>query len=922
MTESQAPEDRSDITGVQPYHLRCEHRERPLGIDASEPRFSWRLRSGRRGARPVAFLVRVEALEAPGDSRLVWDSGWVEQDASEVACAAALVSGTRYRWTVAVRDEQGAAATASSWFETGLLHRDEFRGQWITRDPRAVPPSAGMDPPSDDDIPTSMRHTAPPALFRTEVRVHQEVVSARLHVTARGVYTAWVNGVRAGDDELCPGWTDYHDRIQYQTYDVTDSLSGGTTAVGIECADGWWSGRIGFDTRRQALHYGDQPEVWAMLVMRHRDGSVTTTATGAGWTQGRGEIDYSDLLMGERQDARRGAPGWAEPGFDDSAWAPALVRAGSDLSRLTAQVDEPIRATMELPAKAAWRDPEDRVLIDFGQNLVGRARIRLPRLPSGTTIVFRYGEMLDGEVLYTANLRTAEARDVHVSSGAEGEVFEPRYTLHGFRYLEVSGLPPTVGMAREDATAVVLHNAIPFENSTTTSSADVNALLSNITWGQRGNFVGVPTDCPQRDERLGWMADAQVFLPTAAANASVAAFFTRWLRDVRHAQSPEGSFPDVVPVVGTTFGDGAPAWGDAGVIIPWDLYRIYGDRRLLAESFDSMRRWVDFVHRENPDLLWRRRTGNAYGDWLQIDARTPRDVLATAYFARSARIVSFAARALDRLAEAEEYGTLADRIRTAFVDAFVDGDGRIDGDTQTCYLLALAFELVPDELAARIPEHLVRTIDQHDGLLTTGFVGVSLLCPVLTGIGRADLAFALLETDRYPSWLYSVRHGATTIWERWDGWTEARGFQSVEMNSFNHYSLGSVGQWIMSDVAGIDQQPDSVAYRSLRMAPLVGGTLTSASGSYESPRGLIRSEWTVRDDRFDWLVEVPPGAVAELVAPSTGTTVDGLDPAQAEGVEVVEQTAAGTALRVASGRYAISGQAVRSARREPATARR
>jgi alpha-L-rhamnosidase len=486
-------------------------------------------------------------------------------------------------------------------------------------------------------------------------------------------------------------------------------------------------------------------------------------------------------------------------------------------------------------------------------------------------VVLRHGETLDQGGLYTANLRSAEQRDVYVARDGEANVFEPVFTLHGFRYLEVTGLDREVAV--EHVTAQVLSSATPAAGTIETSSADVNQLISNIRWGQRGNFVGLPTDCPQRDERLGWLADAQVFLPTAALNADVQAFFARWLADVRGAQSIEGSFPDVVPVVSTFFADGAPAWGDAGVLIPWHLYRVYGDRRLLAESIDSMRRWVDFVERHNPSLVWSKRVGHHFGDWLQIDAETPRPLLATAYFARSAATVAQAARALGLAEAATHYAGLADRIAATFRSTFVDSDGRLAGDTQTGYLLALAFDLVSGEQRTRAAAHLVEAIERHNGLLTTGFVGVSLLCPVLSEIGRDDLAFALLETDRYPSWLYSVRQGATTIWERWDGWTEHAGFQSVEMNSFNHYSLGSVGEWLYRYVAGIDQQPDSVAYQRLLIAPRVGGTITSASAAYESPRGRIAVSWTLVDEKVEVNVEIPPGATATVVVP-------GLDPRQ------------------------------------------
>lgn len=845
------------------YDLRTEHLAEPLGIDVAVPRFSWRLRSGRRGAAQSAYRIVVRS----GD-REVWDSGRVESSqTSGIELATRLSSRTSYRWFLEVFDETGVRSepeTAS--FETALLSPTEFRGAWIGRDVHWDAPDNELDPPVDDDIPTKVRHIPPAAHLRREFGVTTPVTRARAYATARGLYTLHVNGRRVGDHELAPGWTDYRDRILYQTYDLTPLVRDGLNAIGIVLADGWWSGYVGFDSRRQGKHYGTAPQAWAMIVLEHDDGTETVITTDATWREHRGAIGYTDPLMGELVDARQELHGWTEPGFDDSAWAPARELA-HDHDLLVAQVDEPIRATLEVPAVERLADPDGRALYDFGQNLVGRVRVELGAMSAGQQVVLRHGEVLDDDGrLYTANLRTAEARDVYVSAGSASNLFEPTFTVHGFRYLELSGLehPP----APDQVTAVVLHNDTPFVGEITTSSADVNQLVSNIRWGQRGNFVGVPTDCPQRDERLGWMADAQVFLPTAALGADVAAFFTRWLRDVRFAQSPEGSFPDVAPVVSEFFADGAPAWADAGVIIPWHLYRVYGDRRLLADSFESMTRWVDFVERENPDLIWRRRVGNHYGDWLQIDAVTPRPVLATAYFARSAELVARAASVLGHDVQAARYDDLAHRVRAAFVEAFVDDDARIEGDTQTAYLLGLAFELLPERLRARAADHLVRTIEAHDRLLTTGFVGVSLLCPVLSEIGRSDLAYALVETDRYPSWLYSVRHGATTIWERWDGWTEHAGFQSVEMNSFNHYSLGSVGEWLVRFVAGIDQTPESVGYEQLRIAPQIGGSLTRVAARYETPRGLVATEWSIEGGDVEVAASVPPGTTARVSLPS------------------------------------------------------
>ncbi len=507
------------------------------------------------------------------------------------------------------------------------------------------------------------------------------------------------------------------------------------------------------------------------------------------------------------------------------------------------------------------------------------------------------------------NLRRARATDEYVTGGAEVEVFEPQFTVHGFRYVEIDNYPGE--LAAGDVVARVLHSDTPWIGFFECSDPTVNQLQSNIAWGQRGNFVAVPTDCPQRDERLGWLADAQIFAPTASRNADVSAFFARWMRDVVDGQTTDGAFRDVAPVISVRR-EGAPAWGDGGVVIPWHLWRTYGDRDVLEGSFEAMVAWVRHIRRHNPDLRWRHRVGNAYGDWLQVGVTTPRDVLATAYFARSAEIVASAAEVLDRHDVAAENRALHNAIRAAFIESYVDEDGRVLGETQTGYLLALGFGLLPRELVAAAVEHLAADIEKRDHRLTTGFVGVALLCPVLCEYGRPDLAYRLLHQDEYPSWGYSIRHGATTIWERWDGWTDTDGFQSPAMNSFNHYSLGSVGDWLFGRVAGIDQLPGSVAYRELLLRPTPGGRLSWARAEQDTARGKVACGWRLTDGRITVSVAIPPGSTAVLEIPTADSSsvresdqpLDGRP-----GVNRVEASATGVTLWLASGRYTVSASA-------------
>ncbi len=888
-----------DTASVHPYHLRCESLVTPIGVEQSNPTLSWRMRSDRNGAKPIRHRVAVSS------SDLAWDSGWLDFERPQVEFTGELRPRSRYEWEVRIEDEKGMITSATSWFETGLLDRSELIGSWIGRDMTAPNAMDSFDPPQDDDLTHRVRHILPAINLRGIFRAQPNITSARLYASAHGIYEAAVNGLRIGDTELAPGWTDYRDRIFYQAYDISDVVTPGVNAIGMTVADGWWSGYVGFDARRQGNHYGTGPGGWAMVVITYDDGSEDFFATDDSWLESPGTIVYADLLMGQYDDMRRDLGDWTLPEFDDSSWARVRV-ADTDLSALAAPLDEPVRVLKRVPAKSLTTDPEGRLIADFGQNLVGRISANFGAMDRGQAVYIRHGEILDGEYLYTANLRSAEARDVYVSAGGNENSFTPRFTFHGFRYAEITGAP--AHLKAEDLVAEVIYSDTPEEGSIVTSSSDVNQLISNVRWGQRANFVSIPTDCPQRDERLGWTADAQVFTPTAVYNSDVQAFMSRWLGDVRYAQSHEGSFTDVAPVVTQFFADGAPAWADAGTIIPWHLYRVYGDKRLLATSLPSMKRWVDFVHKHNPDLVWTRRVGKHYGDWLQIDAETSRPLLATAYFAHSAELTSHAAKVLGENDAAMKYASLAADIKKVFVENFLLEDGTLESDTQTTYLLALAFDLVPDDLRKSMADRLVKTIERHNGLLTTGFVGVALLCPVLSEIGRSDLAYALLETDKFPSWLYSVRQGATTIWERWDGWTEEHGFQSVEMNSFNHYSLGSVVEWLYRYVAGIDQQEDSVGFNKPLIRPVIGGSLTTATASYETPFGLIKSSWTLEHGNIQFAFTIPPGTSTKVCLPIASATIGGSNIDESPHVSGIERTGHDMCFTLSSGTYELVGE--------------
>lgn len=695
----------------------------------------------------------------------------------------------------------------------------------------------------------------PGRYLRKNFVADKPIIKARLYATALGVYEASINGRRVGDDLLAPGWTDYTKRVMVQTYDVTRLIHRGRNAVGAVLGDGWYAGRLGWMGLAQ---YGTVPAFNAQLEITYADGSKDVIATDDSWKAGPGEIVGTDEQWGEVDDAQKAVQHWDQATFDDSVWANAVVeesRAGG--ITLVPQLGPPVRELMELaPQKITQHG--DAWIVDFGQNLVGHIRLTA-RGPAGHTIAVRHAEMLnfDGS-LYTENLRTALATDRFTLAGAGRETFEPQFTFHGFRYVEITGYPGT--LKANAVRAIVVGSDNPLTGTFESSNPDLNRLYENIVWSQRGNFLSVPTDCPQRDERLGWMGDAQVFAPTAAGNADVAAFFTKWLVDVDDGQGANGDFADVSPRVARPQ-PAMPVWGDAGVIIPWVMFGTYGDKAFLADNYPFMKRWVDFSKHRSHNLI----LSGGVGDHL-APVRTPTEVVDTAYFAHSAQLVARAAALLGQTGDAAKYNQLFRNIRDAFDQYFVSTNGLVRGDTQTAYLLALQFGLLPDNLRAAAAQRLADDVEQH-GHVTGGFVGNGLICPALTVIGRSDLAWKLVLTNTYPSWLFSVKNGATTIWERWDGWTPERGFQDSSMNSFNHYSLGSVGAWLYSGAAGIQPDESSPGYKHFFLAPQFTTRLTHVRATFDSPYGLIVSSWRAEGGELFYDVTVPPNSSATLELP-------------------------------------------------------
>lgn len=917
-------------------NLRCEYLCNPVGIDETRPRFCWLLETDRHGARQAAYQVRVASnpeLLAKHTADL-WDSGRVESDAtSQISYAGVpLRSRAQCHWQVTVWDETGGQVTsAPALWSMGLLQRDDWQARWITHDEEIIrrDPGASASTQTQPGTPPLMRK-----LFSAATAVQR----ATLYATARGICELRLNGQKVTNDCFLPEWTDYNKRLHYRAFDVTELVNEGENVLGAILGDGWWSGYVGWqETRGQ---YGTlENSLLAQLEIELASGETLVVVSDASWRCDTGPILCGDFMMGETYDARREQEGWDRRDFDDFSWLPVVevkpphvnipqygfsnnqAADTDDELPLVSQSNEPVRVVETIRPISINEVARGTYIYNLGQNIAGWVELSICG-PAGTRVQLRHGERLNPDgTLYTENLRRAAATDVYILKGRGTEVWHPRFTFHGFQYIELTGLDKPLPL--EQLRGCVVMSSTEPAGQFECSHPLVNRLWQNALWGQKGNFISVPTDCPQRDERLGWMGDAQTFLRTATYNMDVAAFFTKWMVDVTDSQDVDGIFPDVAPrlregdnFIGLDGLGGAAGWADAGIIIPWTIWRVYGDTRIVERHWDAMVRWLDWLERTNPTGIRCHQLGNNYGDWLCIPADTSfrthsemKTLLATAFWADDATKTAAMARALGKQADAERFATMASRVKAVFQDEWLSVDGHLKVDTQTAYLLALAFDLVPEEMRDPVAQHLVDNIAGLDWHLSTGFVGICHLNPILTLMGHADVAYRLLCNEDYPSWLYPILHGATTIWERWNGWTEEEGFFNPQMNSFNHYSLGSVSEWLYRHVAGIELDPVVPGFKRFIIKPYVDDRLSYAEGSYRSIHGTIESRWERTKDGLRLHVVVPPNTNARVYypcAPDSTLLESGVPIAEVPMLRLRGHDGSATLLEVPAGHYEFS----------------
>ncbi len=876
---------------MKPTFLRCEYLVNPLGIDVLKPRFSWLVVATERGQKQTAYRVLVASSEQllreeMGD---LWDTGKVASDQTihMEYQGKDLPSKMLCYWKVQVWDKDNEPSEWSpvAFWSIGLLNPSDWNAKWIGAPRKSLGNLRKVRP--------KKKKYDPSPLLRKSFKVQGKVKRAILYASALGEYILTINGSRVGDRWLSPEWTDYKKRVQYQTYDVTDLLRPDENVIGAVLADGWFAGNLG-PLGFVHDYWGVDRRLIVRLDVELANGEIKEIVSDSSWKIVEdGPIQKADHHMGEDYDARKEIPGWDAPYFDDSEWNPVEVD-NKIKTNLVAQMNEPIRKVKELKPIGLMMPKAGVWIFDLGQNIAGWCKIRLNGSlcePNGVVTV-RHGEMLyeDG-TLYTANLRFAKATDTFIIASTEEREYHPYFTYHGFRFVEVTGFKQGAKPDLNMLTGCVVSSDCRLTGAFESSNTRLNKLYSNIVWTQIDNLISVPTDCPQRSERMGWMGDVQVYARTSMFNMDMGAFYAKWIQDMRDAQLKDGRYPDIIPypkwgVNSVLKFYGAPAWTDCGVTLPWDMYLYYMDRTLLQKHYKSAKRLVDYIRAKNPSLIWKKKRGRDYNDWLNGDwikhmpdypksgAEVPREVFATAFFAHSTELLSKMAKVLEKNDDFAFYNSLANKIKETYIREFVNEEGKIKGDTQAGYALSLNFGLIPESLRAKAAKNLVSALEKYDWRLSTGFCTTLRMMRELARWGNADVANNLLFSERFPSWFYMIENGATTMWERWDGYVKGRRkpFQNWLMNSFNHYAYGSIGEYLYGVVLGINLDENEPGFKHTIIKPIPTKQLQWVKGKYESICGVIEVNWEYLGNKLKLTVAIPANASATIHLPTSKTS--------------------------------------------------
>ena len=884
--------------------LKTEYHTNPKGIDVLKPRFSWVLTGKGRNRTQTAYRILVSSSEKKlsnnqGD---IWDSKKItSNNTNQIEYKGKILSShTTYYWKVKVWDESNSESTWSktAHWSMGLLKFSKWKGLFISHD-------VGYDKTDKYDS----LYLPPARYLRKSFTPKKKIKKATAYTTALGLYELRLNGSKVGDDHFAPGWTDYNKRLYYQTYDITKHIKEGENVIGAIIADGWYAGYIGYglfvrlDKVRE--FYGVNPSFMGQIHLEYADGSVEIIPTDTSWKSNQGAIREADILMGEVYDATMENTGWDSPNYNDASWKTPKVYTYPN-GKLQVHPGNLVKNTERIrPIKIT--EPTSGVYVfDMGKNIAGIPELKV-KGPKGTKIRLRFGEILkrDGNI-QTENLRLARATDTYILKGEGEEVWQPKFTYHGFQYIEVTGFP---GKPTLDAITGLVLSSIKTDASTFSSSnAMNNALYKNIKTTQEANFFDIPTDCPQRDERLGWLGDAQTYMRSASFNADVASFMSKFLIDVDDAQRWYGAYPNFAPFPYSRPNQYAPAWMDAGIIIPYNMYKVYNDTRILEYMYAGMEKFMEFQADASTDFI-RPGGGNNWGDWLSVNEATSHDFIGASYYGYDAKLMAEMAEALGKIADAKKYKTLFESIKTAFAKKYILENGHTSEDTQTSYALALYFDLFPEHLAKKGASRLAEKIEKNGFKFSSGFLGTKHVMLALSKYGFDDIAYKLFQQTEYPSWGYSVVNGSTSIWERWNSYTKDESSNSdlnSSMNSFSHYAFGSVAEWMFMNAVGIETEDSG--YRNIIIKPAISKEMNFIKGSYKSINGTISSAWNWEKNHLIMNIEIPTNTCAKVYIPTLQVSKikeSNIALKKNSDIKVLQSEEKFTVLKVGSGKYSF-----------------